>query len=163
MLLTGTFPRTLDEKQRFSIPKPIRDELGCPENNVLFVAPGVDGSLSLYTDVSFSQVADQITLAASNSKDGQAFARLFYAQAQRVEIDKQGRLRIPVELANWAKLTKEIVLVGVRDRLELWSKDQWQAWFEEKQPQFDDIAEKALIQSPPQIGDTETHAPKQPR
>lgn len=163
MLLTGTFPRILDEKQRFSIPKPVRDELGYPQSNVLFVAPGVDGSLSLYTNESFSKVADQITQASTNSKEGQAFARLFYAQAQRVEIDKQGRVRIPVELANWAQLTKEIVLIGVRDRLELWSKTVWESWFEEKQPQFDDIAEKALIQSAPRPAHTAAETPNQPR
>lgn len=166
MLLTGTFPRTLDDKHRFALPKPLRDELGCPQTQVLFAAPGADGSLSLYTEETFTRVADQIALTSSGSKEGRAFARLFYAQAQRIDIDKQGRIRIPVELARWASLEREIVLIGIRDRLEVWNRETWNNWFEEKQPQYDEIADRAMIQSPESptaVPDTEASRPTLPR
>ena len=73
-----------------------------------------------------------------------AFSRLFYARAQRVEVDNQGRVRVPPELCSLAGLTKEVVLVGVRDHLELWDAAAWHQYLSEKQMQYDLLAEKAF-------------------
>ena len=70
--------------------------------------------------------------------------RLFYAQAQGVELDGQGRVRIPPELAQLAKLEKDVVLLGVQDHLELWAAPRWQAYVAEKQAHYDEIAENAF-------------------
>jgi MraZ protein len=73
-----------------------------------------------------------------------AFSRLFYSQAERVELDQQGRIRIPSELALQAGLRRDVVLVGVRDHLELWDADRWRAYVTERQGQYDEIAERAF-------------------
>ena len=144
MLLTGTFSRSLDDKLRLAIPKRLRDALGCPQGGDLYVTPGTDGSLSIYTEGSFEQLAVRLGKASPTEQQVRSFTRLFYAQAQRVEIDVQGRIRIPQELADLAKLEKEVVLVGVQDHLELWSAGLWQAYLAEKRPHFDEIAEAAF-------------------
>lgn len=148
MLLTGTFLRTLDEKHRFSVPKPLRDVLG-PAATVMYLAPGTDGSLAVYPEESFARLGDQLGHGSPTGQDVRAFSRLFYAQAQRAEIDRQGRMRIPVELVMLAALTKDIVLLGVRDHLEIWNRAQWDNWLDDKQPHYDQIAESAFSEPSP--------------
>lgn len=144
MLLTGTFTRALDDKLRVAVPKRLRDALGIAPGGVLYVAPGTDESLALYTEESFARLADRLAQVSPTRQDVRAFARLFYARAQRVEIDRQGRVRIPPELAQLAALENEVVLVGVQDHLELWSAPGWQTYLTDKQPHYDEVAETAF-------------------
>lgn len=144
MLLTGTFQRAVDEKQRIAIPKPLREALGATESKVLFVTPGTDGSLALYTEAALAKLADRLAAASPNGQDVRAFSRLFYARTQAVELDSQGRVRIPPELAQLAGLANEAVLLGVQDHLELWDKSRWEQYVTHQQSRFDDIAESAF-------------------
>ena len=166
MLLTGTFVRSLDETQRLSIPKPIREALQYPSNSVFYIAPGTDGSLAMYTERSFSALAERLDQTSPTGPEVRAFSRLFYAQAQRVEIDRQGRMRIPAELAALACLEREVVLVGVRDHLELWDPVRWGDYLSAKQQEYDAIADCAFrdqsLAGPPQRSSTPVR-PAQPR
>lgn len=149
LFLTGTFARTIDEKQRLAIPKRLRDALSNSSDvvtTVLYAAPGTDGSLALYTEDSFTRLAEQLSAVSPTGQDVRAFSRLFFSQAQRLEIDRQGRVRVPPELVQMAKLTKEVVLVGVRDHLELWDKKRWETYVNKQQSHYDDLAEKAFSQ-----------------
>ncbi|HAC91275.1 MAG TPA: cell division/cell wall cluster transcriptional repressor MraZ, partial [Planctomycetaceae bacterium] len=80
-------------------------------------------------------------------KESRAFSRLFYAQAQPAEVDRNGRLRIPVELAKWAGLVSEVVVVGVRDRIEVWDSVVWDRFLEQNQPVYDSLAEAVWNQA----------------
>jgi MraZ protein len=144
MLLTGTFSRALDDKQRLAIPKRLREAMECQTGGVLYIAPGTDRSLAIYNEQAFSRLAEKLALASPARQDVRAFLRLFYAQAQQVELDSQGRARIPTELASLAGLEKEIVLLGVQDHLEVWSAVHWQNYLSQKQPHYDEIAETAF-------------------
>lgn len=153
MLFTGTFNRIVDEKLRLAIPKRLRDALKCHDRGVLYIAPGTDCSLGIYSEEAFSRLAERLEQVSPTRQDVRAFLRLFYAQAQRVELDRQGRLRIPMELAQLARLDKEVVLLGVQNHLELWSADQWNRYISEKQTKYDEIAERALEIKGFEIGD----------
>lgn len=144
MLLTGTFSRAIDEKLRVAIPKPLREALGPGAKATLYVTPGTDGSLALYTEDSLAALAERLAEASPNAQDVRAFSRLFYARAQAVELDGQGRVRIPPELAALAGLGREAVLVGVHDHLELWERRRWEQYVAQRQNQFDQIAEAAF-------------------
>ncbi len=167
-LLTGTFLRSLDEKLRMAIPKKIRDALG--GELVVYIAPGTDGSLALYPSDSFTRLAEQLDRNSPTGKDVRAFSRLFYAQVQRVELDRQGRVRIPPELAPIADLRKEVILIGVRDHLELWDRERWETYFADKQDRYDELAESAFAPqahsalSPKQLDESsEPSKPTHPR
>ena len=147
MLLTGTFTRSIDDKLRVAIPKRLREALGCPRGGGLFVAPGTDRSLAIYTGEAFGQLADRLAQGSPTGPEIRAFTRLFYARAQRVELDGQGRIRIPAELAELSELGKEAVLLGVQDHLELWSADRWMSYLTEMQGNYDKIAEAAFSDS----------------
>jgi MraZ protein len=144
MLLTGTFSRAVDDKQRVAIPKTLREALGSRSKGVLYVTPGTDGSLALFTEDALADLAGRLAQASPNAQDVRAFSRLFYARAQAVEIDGQGRVRIPPELADLAGLVREVVLVGVLDHLELWDRQRWEQYVKARQSQFDQIAEAAF-------------------
>ncbi len=144
MLLTGTYARSIDEKLRVALPKRLRETLGCPIGGNLFVAPGTDGSLAIYPEEAFARWGERLRAAPPTQKDVRAFTRLFYSQAQQVELDQQGRIRIPAELAALARLEKEAVLLGVQDHLELWAADQWKQYLAHQQARYDEIAEVAL-------------------
>jgi len=144
MLLTGTFTRSFDEKLRVAIPKRFRDTLAMADTPVLYVAPGTDGSLALYTEEALGRLAERLAEASPTRQDVRAFTRLFYARAQRVEVDSQGRVRIPPELAQLAQIEKEAVLLGVQDHLEIWAAERWRAYLDERQSHYDEIAEAAF-------------------
>src|SRR3989304_9716956 len=149
MLLTGTFARSLDEKLRVAIPKRFRDAVGCRQGGVLYVAPGTDGSLAIYTEEVLERLAGRLAQPSPTQQNIRAYVRLFYARAQQVEVDRQGRIRIPAELAELAGLGKEAVLLGTQDHLELWAADRWRAYLAEKQAHYDEIAEAAWARAEP--------------
>jgi MraZ protein len=147
MLLTGCFSRSIDEKQRIAIPKRIREELLRGDGESLYIAPGTDGSLALYTEDIFALLAARLTAASPAEQDVRAFSRLFYSQAQRVEFDTQGRIRIPAELTQLAGLRREAVMLGVFDHLEIWDRQQWENYLAQRQSRYDEIAEAAFRQT----------------
>jgi MraZ protein len=163
MLLTGSFSRNLDDKCRFTLPKSIREMLGEADGLVLYLAPGTDGSLVVYTEQAFLQLGEQLGQGPPTAQDIRAFSRLFYAQAQRVELDRQGRIRIPSDLATLAIRGKEVVLIGVRDHLEVWDRERWDKYVNEQQPCYDDIAERAFGGPQPAAAAPDTPRPVQPR
>ena len=144
MLLTGTFTRSVDEKLRIAIPKRLREALGCPDSGALYVAPGTDGSLAIYAEGAIERLAERLAQASPTQKEVRDFTRLFYARTQRVELDRQGRVRLPADLAELGRLGKEVVLLGVQDHVELWASDRWEAYLAEKRARYDQIAEAAF-------------------
>ena len=144
MLFTGKFVRSIDEKLRVAIPKRLREVAESTGSEGLYVAPGNDGSLAIYPEGAIERLAERLAQASPTQQEVRDFTRLFYARTQRVELDRQGRIRIPGELAELAQLTGEVVLLGVQDHVELWAVDRWEAYLEEKQARFDEIAEAAF-------------------
>jgi len=144
VLLTGSYRRNLDDKLRLAIPKQLRDALGFPDNNSLFIAPGNDRSLVIYTAQMLEQIGQALSKLSPAARDTRDFSRLFYAQAQPAEIDRQGRLRIPPELAKLSSLLNEVVVIGVRDRIELWDAAAWDQFLAKTQPSYDDLAESVF-------------------
>ena len=144
MLLTGAFSRSIDEKLRVAIPKRLREALDAEDRRAIYIAPGTDQSLALYAEEAFARLADRLAQASPTRQDVRTFNRLFYARAQRVELDTQGRVRVPPELADLARLDKEVVLLGVQDHMEMWAADRWKSYLAERQGHYDEIAEAAF-------------------
>jgi MraZ protein len=142
MLLTGTYPRTVDDKGRFALPKKVRELLKEPAT--LFVTPGPDQSLWLYTEADLEILAGRLDAAPATDAEARVFRRLYFAQTEQVDLDKTGRLLIPERLAQFASLQKEVVLIGVRDHLELWDSIRWNNFVQENAARFDTVAEKAF-------------------
>jgi len=144
MPLTGTFERILDEKQRLALPKPMRDDLTSGEVGSLYAAPGNDRCVALYSHQSFQQLADRLTELSSARSEIRNYQRMFYSQAEAVECDKQGRIRLPARLVTFAGLSSQIVLVGVRDHAEIWEKTRWEELIQQHANDFDQLTQVAM-------------------
>jgi len=145
MLLTGTYERALDEKLRLALPKRLREAFA---GQALVITPGTDGSLAIFPQQAFAGLAEKLAARSPTGQDVRAYSRLLYAQSHSVEVDSQGRIRLPADLARMAGLTGEIVLLGVGDRVEVWNKSRWEAYLADLAPRYDQLAESALSESP---------------
>ncbi len=152
--LTGNFVRYVDEKLRIAIPKSFREALALAPTNGLYLAPGTDGSLTIHTEDGFARSAQQLAASPPNARDVRTYMRLMYAQSKRVELDRQGRIRVPAELATSVGISADstektaVVILGVLDHMELWHKDKWDTYLAENLPQYDAFAESAFMPQP---------------
>ena len=142
MLLTGTYPRTLDDKKRLALPKRVRELLKEPA--VLFVTPGPDQSLWVYTQEALERLAQKLDQAPAADAEARVFRRLYFAQTEAIDVDRSGRVLIPDRLLQFAGLAQEVVMIGVRDHLELWDAGRWQGYLAQNAPRFDSVAEAAF-------------------
>lgn len=142
MLLTGTHPRTLDEKHRLAVPKRLRDAMDDPAT--LYVTPGPDRSLWVYAEAELERLSARLEASPAEEADRRAFGRLFFAQTEAVDLDKSGRVLLPERLVKFAGLGRDVILLGVRDHLEVWDAAKWQGYLDAQAAQFDEIADKAF-------------------
>lgn len=142
MLLTGTHSRTLDDKNRLALPRRLREQLG--DIQQLFVTPGPDGCLWIYDRENLERLAGKLDAVPATDSEARVFRRLFFAQMEAVDIDKTGRILIPDRLVQFAGLSREAVLIGVRDHLELWDAGKWNDFLSKNGPRFDAFAEGAF-------------------
>ncbi len=144
MTLTGTFERSLDDKQRLAIPRQLKDGFQCGDSEDLYLAPGNEGCLSLYSVQGFEAFAARVASVSSGRVEVRNFRRLFYGQSERVQLDKQSRVRIPERLIKMAELQHDVVLIGVGDHVEVWGKERWDSFLLQSGPQFDKLTAEAL-------------------
>ena len=135
-MLTGEFNHSIDAKGRLIIPSKFRENLG--ENFV--ITKGLDGCLFLYPDNEWKTFEEKLRTLPLTNKDARIFTRFFLGSAVDGGLDKQGRVLISSALHNFAHLEKEVVLVGVLDRVEIWDKAKWEENNTVIEDNMDDIA-----------------------
>jgi MraZ protein len=124
-MFLGRYAYSLDEKGRLAIPAKLRT--GC-EDGEWVLAQGLDHCLFLYPKDEWGEVAERIQSLAANRSAARRFARILFAGAVEVNLDKQGRINIPTHLLRWASLEREAVVIGVGRRIEIWDKKSWQGY-----------------------------------
>lgn len=144
MSLTGTHARSLDSKQRVAIPRRFRDELARGEPAEVYIAPESDRTLGLFAGDVFRQRAERLENLSGPPGHVKNYMRLYYSQAEQVEIDSQGRIRIPERLVTFAGLLQEVVLLGVYDHVEIWDQSAWEEFLASHGAEFDRLAGEAL-------------------
>ncbi|MEX2286994.1 MAG: cell division protein [Planctomycetaceae bacterium] len=144
MALSGTYTRNLDEHQRIAVPKSLREQFTEGKLDSLYVAPGTERSLSLYSPETFAAEAERLARRSTNRALVRNYLRLFYARAEQVALDKQGRIRIPERLVDLAGLKHDVVLLGVHDHAEIWDRQLWEEFLTRNAAQFDDMATQAF-------------------
>jgi len=121
-MFMSKYNHTIDTKGRLIIPSKFREIL----EEEFVVTRGMDGCLFVYTNDDWIDFETKLSaLPQTTNKDARKFARFFLSGASRVELDKQGRILLPGDLRDFAKLEKDVVLVGVGKRIEIWSKEKW--------------------------------------
>ena len=136
-MFMGEYHYSIDEKGRLTIPAKLRYELG--ENFI--VTRGLDGCLFVYPKNEWENIIQKYK-ELPNTKDARTFMRFFLSGATVCEFDKQGRINISAPLTKYAELKKDCVIIGVNDRLEVWSKERWESFIDTNEDSLSDIAEK---------------------
>ena len=120
-MFMSEYNHTLDTKGRLIIPAKFREVLG----EEFVISKGMDGGLFVYANDDWNAFEQKLTSLPLINKEARQFARFFLAGAATVEVDKQGRILLPAALREFAGLEKDVVLVGVGSRVEIWSKERY--------------------------------------
>lgn len=136
-MFMGEYHYTIDDKGRLTIPAKLRYELG----ESFIVTRGLDGCLFIYPKCEWENIVRKYK-ELPNTKDARNFMRFFLSGATVCEFDKQGRININSPLIKYADLSKDCIIIGVNDRLEVWSKDRWESFIDTNEDSLSDIADK---------------------
>lgn len=136
-MFLGEYQHTIDSKGRLFIPAKFRIDLG----ERFIVTKGLDGCLFVYPMAGWNELEDKLKKLPMTQKDARAFTRFFFAGANESELDKQGRVMVPVTLRNYAQLSKEIMILGVGNRLEIWDLEKWNQYNGDVEQSFEQLAE----------------------
>ena len=136
-MFMGEYHHSIDDKGRLIIPSKFRQELG----ESFVITRGLDNCLFVYSLVEWNKIVDKLKSLPFTKKDARNFSRFFLSGATVSELDKQGRVNIQSSLQQFASITKDCVIIGVNDRLEIWSKEKWEGFYSENSENLSDIAE----------------------
>ena len=136
-MMMGEYHHNIDEKGRLIIPSKFRFELG----EKFVITRGIEQCLFVYSLTEWDKIINKLKELPFTSKDARTFMRMFLSGATECELDKNGRVNIVNNLIDYAHLEKECVIVGVNDRLEIWSENEFDNFFNSNIEQFSDIAE----------------------
>ena len=143
MIFTGTYAHTIDSKHRLAIPAVFRAQLK-PERdgNVLYVMPGSNGAIWLWTEREFEKLASGFDQSLLPDQDMMAIDEAIFPLTHRVELDSAGRIRLPEEMLDGAGISGSVAVVGVRDHIELHEPTQWAAAAEVRRQRMKEAMER---------------------
>ena len=137
VMLMGEYHHNIDEKGRLIIPSKFRNDLG----EKFIITRGLDKCLFVYSEGEWNKLIAKLKTLPFTNKDARNFTRFFLSGATVNEFDRQGRINISSSLVSYANLTKECVIIGANDRLEIWSEELWNNFIESNEDNLSDIAE----------------------
>lgn len=137
-MLIGEYQHSLDTKGRLIIPSKLRDSLG--ESFIL--TRGLDNCLFVYPKEEWNIIEAKLKSLPLTNKDARGFVRFFFSGATECNLDKQGRILIPLKLREYSKIEKEAILIGVGTRMEIWGQEEWDSYISVDNLSYEEIAEQ---------------------
>ncbi|TET40490.1 MAG: division/cell wall cluster transcriptional repressor MraZ [Elusimicrobia bacterium] len=138
-MLIGQYRHSLDGKNRLFIPARLRQNV-----RKFIITSGLEGCLFVYTPENWIKITERLKTLPLTKADARKFLRTFLSGANECPVDDQGRILIPKTLCSYANIRKEVIVVGVLDRIEIWSKSNWERYQKEAEKQFVEVAEKLV-------------------
>jgi len=137
LLLTGEYEHVIDGKSRVLISNKLRNQIDAEEHGSNFyLVLGSNGILCLYPEKYFEQIVLAVSPVTTAPDEAVAFERISFALASKVELDGQGRLLLNERLRKRAGLKNNVMLVGVRDHIELWNSESWEQYLADHMTQY---------------------------
>lgn len=121
-MYTGEYNHTIDAKGRMTFPARIRESLG----EAFVITKGLDGCLFVFDKDEWQKLTEKLAALPLTDKGARQFTRFFLAGAVDAEVDKQGRILLPANLRSFAGIEKDVILIGVGSRAEIWSKERYE-------------------------------------
>jgi MraZ protein len=139
-MFMGEYHHSIDNKGRLIVPAKFREDLG----EMFIITRGLDQCLFGYPLSEWKILEEKLKGLPLTKKDARAFTRFFFSGATESELDKQGRVNLPAPLLQYAKLEKDCVILGVSNRIEIWSEKIWEDYFVQSEESFAEIAENMI-------------------
>ncbi|GEN49682.1 division/cell wall cluster transcriptional repressor MraZ [Alkalibacterium pelagium] len=139
-MLLGEYKHNIDAKGRLIIPSKFREDLG----ERFIVTRGLDGCLFGYPMQEWTLLENKLKQLPLAKKESRTFTRFLYSAATECSLDKQGRINLPSPLINHAALEKTCYIIGVSDRIEIWSEEKWEVFSQDADQSFEEIAEEMI-------------------
>ncbi len=136
-MFMGEYHHNIDDKNRLVIPSNYRELLG----ETFVITRGLEKCLYVYTESEWKKIVDKLASLPFTKKDARVFVRSFFSAAANCNFDKQGRISITSTQSEYASLNKECVIIGANDRLEIWSKSEWDKFNLEYSEALENVAE----------------------
>lgn len=136
-MFIGEYRHSIDDKGRLIVPAKFRSLLG----ESFYITKGFDQCIFVYTEDEWNKFIEKLNNNPMKKKDARRIQRFFIASATECSLDKQGRILIPSHLRDYSELLKEAILIGVSNRVEIWSKENWDAYNEDDDLDISDLAE----------------------
>lgn len=134
----GSFAHNLDDKGRLMIPRKMREELGYK----VYIMKGFEGSLSLYDESGYQKLVNEFTRLSFNQQKVRDYLRLQFASTYEMEVDKLGRVQLPAALLTKYNISKEVLVLGIGDHIEVWDKAKYEEYENSIRDNFESIAEE---------------------
>ncbi|MBS3886243.1 MAG: division/cell wall cluster transcriptional repressor MraZ [Dethiobacter sp.] len=139
-MFMGEHQHAVDSKGRLIMPVKFREDLG----ESFVVTRGLESCLFVYPLQEWHLLTEKLKDLPFTKADARAFMRFFFSGAVNCELDKQGRILIPNNLREHAKLVKDVMVIGVSNRVEIWSQEVWDEYSRQTGLSYEDIAEKMI-------------------
>lgn len=137
IMFMGEYHHSIDDKNRLTMPSKLRGTLG----ETFIITRGIDTCLFIYPKDEWNNIITKYR-ELPNTKDARNFMRIFLSGACEVSLDKQGRINITEPLVKYANLLKQCVIIGVSERLEVWSEENWNNFMNDSSINISNIAEE---------------------
>ena len=137
-MFLGEYQHSIDEKGRLIMPARFREQLG----EKFIITRGLDGCLFVYPMEEWQKLATEVQNLPLAKRDARTFTRILFSGATEAECDRQGRVSLPASLREYANIQKDVVTIGVSDRIEIWSDQLWQEINSTAGERFEELAEK---------------------
>jgi MraZ protein len=138
IMFIGEYFYSIDEKKRLAIPAKFRKELA----KKAVITRGIDNCLVIYPLTEWQKLAKKLESLPSSQADSRGFVRLMLSGAVDVSLDKLGRILIPENLKEYALLKKNVAIIGLSNRIEIWDAERWQEYKRKTETMVGDIAER---------------------
>ncbi len=140
----GEHEHTIDKKGRIIVPAKFRDAFKEYGVERFYITRGLDKCLFLFTEDEWKSQESKFKAIPFTKSEARKFNRLYFSGASQIEIDKQGRLLLPKYLKDYAEIKKDVMIIGVVNRMEIWSKETWQEYYKNSKGSFEQIAENLI-------------------
>jgi MraZ protein len=140
----GEYEHSLDRKGRLILPAKFRQT--AKENYIerFYITRGLDKCLFMFTEEEWKLQEQRFKALPFTKAEARRFNRLYFSGASEIIIDKQGRILLPKYLKGYAGIERQVCVVGVANRIEIWSQKNWKEFYEKTHTTFEDIAEKLI-------------------
>ena len=140
----GEFEHSIDRKGRLILPAKFREVAKNQFVEKFFVTRGLDKCLFMFSEEEWGIQENKFKTMSFTKQQSRTFNRLLFSGAVEVNFDKQGRILLPQYLKDFAGIKKDVIVVGVSNRIELWAKDSWHDFYSNSRQSFEEIAEKLM-------------------